>query len=111
MRLDPATGMSVWFRDHIRLEHTGRGAHGLYPSRDSRVLYVSNRGAGTITLISFRMLVCGRRRAYAPDATGRVEWRFCCSSGAGVCGSAGTTLLFTRKARGLGLSERHSGRR
>jgi len=33
---------------------TGAGAHGLYPSRDSRTLYVSNRGEGTITLISFR---------------------------------------------------------
>ena len=33
---------------------TGAGAHGLYPSRDARLLYVSNRGAGTISLISFR---------------------------------------------------------
>jgi DNA-binding beta-propeller fold protein YncE len=31
---------------------TGLGAHGLYVSRDSRYLYVSNRGEGTITLIS-----------------------------------------------------------
>ena len=38
----------------IRFQPTGRGAHGLYPSRDSRVLYVSNRGEGSITLISFR---------------------------------------------------------
>lgn len=30
---------------------TGKGAHGLYVSRDSKVLYVSNRGEGTITLI------------------------------------------------------------
>jgi DNA-binding beta-propeller fold protein YncE len=37
-----------------RLQPTGRGAHGLYPSRDGKVLYVSNREAGTITLISFR---------------------------------------------------------
>jgi DNA-binding beta-propeller fold protein YncE len=37
-----------------RLQPTGRGAHGLYPSRDSRYLYVSNRAAGTISLISFR---------------------------------------------------------
>jgi DNA-binding beta-propeller fold protein YncE len=37
-----------------RFQPTGRGAHGLYPSRDSRYLYVSNRNAGTITLISFR---------------------------------------------------------
>jgi YVTN family beta-propeller protein len=30
---------------------TGRGAHGLYTSRDSRYLYVSNRGEGTVSLI------------------------------------------------------------
>jgi len=33
---------------------TGRGAHGLYASRDSRRLYVSNRGEGSISVISFR---------------------------------------------------------
>jgi DNA-binding beta-propeller fold protein YncE len=33
--------------------HTGGGAHGLYASRDSRYLYVSNRGEGSISLISF----------------------------------------------------------
>jgi DNA-binding beta-propeller fold protein YncE len=32
---------------------TGLGAHGLYASRDSKVLYVSNRGEGTISLIDF----------------------------------------------------------
>jgi len=32
---------------------TGKGAHGLYPSRDARVLYVSNRIAGTISVVSF----------------------------------------------------------
>jgi len=30
---------------------TGKGAHGLYVSRDSKWLYVSNRGEGTISLI------------------------------------------------------------
>ena len=49
----------VWLIDAQRMrkerfQRTGRGAHGLYPSRDSKLLYVSNRGAGTITLISFR---------------------------------------------------------
>ncbi|HEX7627088.1 MAG TPA: hypothetical protein VF379_08510 [Gaiellaceae bacterium] len=34
--------------------HTGRGAHGLYPSRDSRFLYVSNRGEGSISVLSFK---------------------------------------------------------
>jgi YVTN family beta-propeller protein len=32
---------------------TGTGAHGLYPSRDARTLYVTNRGNGTITLLDF----------------------------------------------------------
>jgi DNA-binding beta-propeller fold protein YncE len=49
----------VWLIDARRLrkerfQPTGRGAHGLYPSRDAKDLYVSNRGAGSITVISFR---------------------------------------------------------
>jgi DNA-binding beta-propeller fold protein YncE len=67
----------------LRLQPTGRGAHGLYPSRDARTLYVSNRDEGTISLLSFRT-----RRPYrkwrlpgggSPDmgglsASGRVLW-------------------------------------
>jgi YVTN family beta-propeller protein len=33
---------------------TGNGAHGLYVSRDSKVLYVSNRNEGSISLIDFK---------------------------------------------------------
>jgi YVTN family beta-propeller protein len=33
---------------------TGAGAHGLYPSRDGQFMYVSNRQAGTISVVSFR---------------------------------------------------------
>src|SRR6266536_764163 len=32
---------------------TGRGAHGLYARRDSRSLYVSNRGEGSVSVLSF----------------------------------------------------------
>ncbi|MFL6114692.1 MAG: hypothetical protein ACJ786_25560 [Catenulispora sp.] len=32
---------------------TGKGTHGLYVSRDSTTMYVSNRGEGTITLFDF----------------------------------------------------------
>ena len=32
---------------------TGPDAHGLYPSRDARYLYVTNRGNGSVTVISF----------------------------------------------------------
>jgi YVTN family beta-propeller protein len=49
----------VWEIDGRRLRvigflPTGRGAHGLYASRDDRYLYVTNRGEGTISLVSFR---------------------------------------------------------
>ena len=32
---------------------TGRGVHGLYPSRDATQLYASNRGEGSVSVISF----------------------------------------------------------
>jgi DNA-binding beta-propeller fold protein YncE len=34
--------------------HTATGAHGLYPSRNGRLMYVSNRAAGTISVVSFK---------------------------------------------------------
>jgi DNA-binding beta-propeller fold protein YncE len=81
-------GGGLWLIDArrlrvIRFEATGRGAHGLYPSRDVRTLFVSNRDEGTVSLVSFRT-----RRPYrkwrlpgggSPDmggvsADGRVLW-------------------------------------
>jgi DNA-binding beta-propeller fold protein YncE len=62
---------------------TGSGAHGLYASRDSRVLYVSNRGEGSISLISFKTKrVVKKWRLPGPaspdmggvSADGRVLW-------------------------------------
>jgi YVTN family beta-propeller protein len=48
----------IWEIDGATLKvvgfiHTGAGAHGLYPSRDSRYLYVTNRSEGSISVISF----------------------------------------------------------
>ena len=48
----------VWIVDAdafrvLRFMPTGAGAHGLYPSRDARDLYVTNRMAGSISVISF----------------------------------------------------------
>jgi len=37
----------------IAYVRTGAGAHGLYPSRDARYLYISNRSAGTVSVLSF----------------------------------------------------------
>ena len=55
---DMASG-GLWEIDasSFRVRHflpTGAGAHGLYPSRDARYLYVSNRSAGTVSVVSFR---------------------------------------------------------
>jgi DNA-binding beta-propeller fold protein YncE len=52
-------GGGVWEIDPSRFRvigflHTGAGAHGLYPSRDARTMYVSNRAAGSISVVSFR---------------------------------------------------------
>jgi YVTN family beta-propeller protein len=54
---DMARG-GVWLIDARTMEKTGfvptgMGAHGLYPSRDAKVLYVSNRMEGSITVLSF----------------------------------------------------------
>ena len=35
------------------LLRTGKGAHGLYVSRDSKYLYISNRGEGSISVLDF----------------------------------------------------------
>lgn len=48
----------VWVLDGARfttprLLPTGKGAHGIYVSRDSRVAYISNRGEGTVSVFDF----------------------------------------------------------
>jgi YVTN family beta-propeller protein len=66
-----------------RFIRTGRGAHGLILSRDGTTLYVTNRTAGTISLIDFITLRVVRRWRLpgggSPDmggvsADGRVLW-------------------------------------
>lgn len=37
----------------IAFLHTGKGAHGLYVSRDSKLLYISNRGEGSVSVLDF----------------------------------------------------------
>jgi DNA-binding beta-propeller fold protein YncE len=84
---DMAAG-GVWVVDAarrrvVRFLRTGKGAHGLYASRDSRQLFVSNRDEGSISLISFATRkVSGKWRlpgGGSPDmggvsADGRVLW-------------------------------------
>ena len=62
---------------------TGRGVHGLFPSRDGRLLYATNRGEGSISVISFARRAVVRTWRIpgggSPDmggvsADGRVLW-------------------------------------
>jgi DNA-binding beta-propeller fold protein YncE len=62
---------------------TGSGAHGLYASRDTRYLYVTNRAEGSISVVSFRLRRVVRKWRIpgggSPDmgnvsADGRVLW-------------------------------------
>ena len=61
---------------------TGAGAHGLYPSRDDRYLYVSDRSKGAVSVISFktrRVVATWPIPGGSPDmgnisANGRVLW-------------------------------------
>lgn len=51
----------IWLIDAARFTvrgfvPTGRGAHGIYPSRDARFLYVSNRDAGSVSVVDARTL-------------------------------------------------------
>jgi YVTN family beta-propeller protein len=78
----------VWLVDAHRFRKlgfvsTGSGAHGLYASRDSRYLYVSNRGEGSVSVVSFRKRRVVRKWRLpgggSPDmggvsADGRVLW-------------------------------------
>ncbi|MDQ6805949.1 MAG: YncE family protein [Actinomycetota bacterium] len=47
-KIDPARFRVMGFL------RTGAGAHGLYPSRDARVMYVSNRAAASVSVVSFK---------------------------------------------------------
>jgi YVTN family beta-propeller protein len=78
----------LWKVDGRRLKvigflPTGAGVHGLYPSRDSKYLYATNRGEGSVSVISFRtQKVVAKWRipgGGSPDmggvsADGRVLW-------------------------------------
>ncbi|HEV3228006.1 MAG TPA: hypothetical protein VGY97_00930 [Solirubrobacteraceae bacterium] len=96
VRLSPRGGVlyvadmingGVWEVDPNRFRvigfiSTGAGAHGLYPSRDAHELYVTNRGEGTISVISFtqrRVVRKWRIPGGSPDmggvsASGHVLW-------------------------------------
>jgi DNA-binding beta-propeller fold protein YncE len=91
--------------------HTGLGAHGLYASRDSRYLYVSNRGDGSISLISFKRRRVAKKwrlpRPASPDmggvsADGRILWLSGRYNGEVYAISARSGRLIRRIQVGLG---------
>jgi DNA-binding beta-propeller fold protein YncE len=77
----------VWLIDGRRFRvvgflPTGEGAHGLYPSRNAKQLYATNRGDGTISVISFarrKVITTWRIAGGSPDmggvsADGKTLW-------------------------------------
>jgi YVTN family beta-propeller protein len=50
---------------------TGKGAHGLYVSRDGQDLYVSNRDAGTISVVSFATRQVAATWVLPPETSSR----------------------------------------
>jgi YVTN family beta-propeller protein len=106
----------LWEIDGERLKvtgfvRTGAGAHGLYPSRDARYLYATNRAEGSVSVISFR-----KRKVVAtwrlpgggsPDmggvsADGRVLWLSGRYSGVVYALSTRTGRLLARIRVGAG---------
>jgi YVTN family beta-propeller protein len=77
----------VWELDattfrRVGFVRTGAGAHGLYPSRNATELYISNRSAGTVSVLSFatrRVVATWTIPGGSPDmggvsASGHVLW-------------------------------------
>jgi YVTN family beta-propeller protein len=66
---------------------TGKGAHGLYPSRNAKVLYASNRQANSVSVIDF--------------VTERVvaTWRFSGTPDMGSVSADGTELWLSGRYR------------
>lgn len=95
----------------LRFQPTGRGAHGLYISRDSRRMFVTNRDEGSISVID---LVSGRPKAKwrlpgggSPDmgnvsADGRTLWLSGRYNNAVYMIDAGTGRLLARIPVGSG---------
>jgi YVTN family beta-propeller protein len=108
-------GGGVWEIDArsfrvLRFQRTGAGAHGLYPSRDARFLYVSNRSAGTVSVISFatrRIVATWTIPGGTPDmggvsADGKVLWLSGRYSGEVYAISTRSGRLLARIAVGAG---------
>jgi DNA-binding beta-propeller fold protein YncE len=91
--------------------HTGAGVHGLYPSRSGKLLYATNRGEGSISVISFRTRKVLRKwwipGGGSPDmggvsADGKVLWLTGRYSGVVYAISTGTGRLLAKIPVGAG---------
>src|SRR6185437_5223793 len=67
---------------------TGKGAHGVYPSRDASVLYVSNRDEGTISVVDAATLtvrtkwvIAGGTQLWLSGRSNKVVYVFDTSNG------------------------------
>jgi DNA-binding beta-propeller fold protein YncE len=106
----------LWEIDGVRLRtvgflRTGAGVHGLYPSRNGKLLYATNRGEGSISVISFRTRKVLRKwwipGGGSPDmggvsADGKVLWLTGRYSGVVYAISTGSGRLLAKIPVGAG---------
>ena len=106
----------LWEINGVRMKvvgflRTGAGVHGLYPSRNGKVLYATNRGEGSISVISFRTRKVVRKWRIpgggSPDmggvsADGKVLWLSGRYSGVVYAISTGTGRLLAKIPVGAG---------
>jgi len=106
----------LWEINGVRLKtvgflRTGAGVHGLYPSRNGKLLYATNRGEGSISVISFRTRKVLRKwwipGGGSPDmggvsADGKVLWLTGRYSGVVYAISTGSGRLLAKIPVGAG---------
>jgi YVTN family beta-propeller protein len=95
----------------LRFLATGAGTHGLYPSRNGRSLYVTNRSEGSVSVISFRTRTQVRKLRIPGSANpdmggvssdGKVLWLSGRYNGEVYAISTGTGRLLARIPVGVG---------
>jgi DNA-binding beta-propeller fold protein YncE len=94
----------------LRFLATGAGAHGLYPNRDGKYLYVTNRAEGSVSVISFRSrdeVAKWRIPGGSPDmggvsADGKVLWLSGCYDAQVYAISTRTGRVLARIPVGVG---------
>ena len=103
----------VWLVDaktfgRIGFTPTGAGAHGLYASRDSKYLYVSNRSEGSVSVVSFATRKVAE--TWSVPAAAALTWEASPPTARSSGSRAATTRRSTRSTPRREAARAHPGR-